>query len=423
MIFDATILLSWNNKDSLRSGAFFVAKNIFERLQESPYFNISLYFDVNDMDFFLANSSIFSNPCINDFNNPLWKFFLSVNKKMWALHKRFFNHSFLRKPFALGIVTSKKILKLIKPINQKMVLDSQVYFSPLYSVPKKIKKQKNLCCFTMLYDTIPFLIPEDCGAAWTKELKKIICNVRENDFFICDSYNSFLDFNKMNSKISSENTFVAHLAAANEFREGKNEIARDELLKKYGIPKGKKFVFCLSSVSPRKNFNRIIRTFLTFVESSHIEDLVVVASGAGSKEVLANLKDQQIYKKEWIDSVAYPTGYISDEEKVILYQHAEWFVYTSQYEGFGLPPLEAMQCGCPVITSNNSSLPEVVGDAGVMIDWDSDEQHVEAYKSLYENRQLRETLKTKGLRQAEKFAWDKTVLLIEQAIQNKVHQG
>ena len=69
-------------------------------------------------------------------------------------------------------------------------------------------------------------------------------------------------------------------------------------------------------------------------------------------------------------------AYIDDEDLAPLYSGAEWFVFTSQYEGFGLPPLEAMACGCPVIASNNSSLPEVVGDAGIMIDWDSDEQHI-----------------------------------------------
>ena len=416
MIFDATILLNWNNKSCLRSGVFFVAKNIYERLRNNPSFNICLYFDVSNMDYFLANSSVFDDPIINDFDNLLW----GINKKMWALHRRFFEHSFLRKPFALGIVVTQKILKAIKPINQKKVMESQVYFSPLYSVPRKIRKQKHLHCFTMLYDAIPFLIPEDCGAAWTRELKKIVYSAKKNDFFICDSHNSFLDFNKINPNISSKNTFIAHLAAADEFCEGKNENLRDELLKKYGIPKEKKYVFCLSSVSPRKNFNRIIRTFLAFVETNHVDDLVIVVSGAGSKDELANLKKQQVYKKEWIDAIVYPTGYISDEEKVVLYQHAEWFVYTSRYEGFGLPPLEAMQCGCPVITSNNSSLPEVVGDAAIMIDWDSDEQHIDAYGRLYENKQLRDALKTKGLNQAAKFDWDKTVSLIEQAIKSKV---
>lgn len=69
--------------------------------------------------------------------------------------------------------------------------------------------------------------------------------------------------------------------------------------------------------------------------------------------------------------------------RIYLIYIAEWFVYTSQYEGFGLPPLEAIACGCPVIVSNNSSLPEVVGDSCIMIDYDSDEQHIEAYEKYY----------------------------------------
>ena len=92
-----------------------------------------------------------------------------------------------------------------------------------------------------------------------------------------------------------------------------------------------------------------------------------------------------------------------------MYSNAEWFVYTSQYEGFGLPPLEAMQCGCPVITSNNSSLPEVVGDAGIMIDWDSDEQHIEAYEKYYFSDELKKNNSKKGLERAKSFSWKKTV--------------
>lgn len=105
-------------------------------------------------------------------------------------------------------------------------------------------------------------------------------------------------------------------------------------------------------------------------------------------------------------------GYIDDADLAALYSGAEWFVYTSQYEGFGLPPLEAMQCGCPVITSNNSSLPEVVGDAGIMIDWDSDDQHIAAYENYYNNPKLREDMRARGLARAKQFSWDKTADLI-----------
>ncbi|MFQ6726808.1 MAG: glycosyltransferase, partial [Alphaproteobacteria bacterium] len=83
-----------------------------------------------------------------------------------------------------------------------------------------------------------------------------------------------------------------------------------------------------------------------------------------------------------------------------------------QYEGFGMPPLEAMKCGCPVITSNNSSLPEVVGDAGIMIDWDSDEQHITAYEKYYFDKKYRDSMAKKGLERSKQFSWDKTVDII-----------
>ena len=102
-------------------------------------------------------------------------------------------------------------------------------------------------------------------------------------------------------------------------------------------------------------------------------------------------------------------GYVDDEDLPIFYSFAQWFVFTSQYEGFGLPPLEAMQCGCPVITSNTSSLPEVVGDAGIMIDWDNDNQHVAAYEKYYFDEKLRMLNSKKGLQRAKLFSWNKTV--------------
>ena len=420
VIFDATVLLNWRETGSVRSGSFFVAQNIYEGFRNNPNVNLFLYFDLKNVNSFLMNSTVFSEPIVNDFDNLFWKIFLKINKKMRFYHKKWYNYALLRMPFALGILLSQNFLQRNKKVKQLVVSQCQVFFSPLFSIPQVIKKQKNLLFFTMLYDTIPFWKSEDCGKEWTNELKKIVNNVGERDFFVCDSFNSFLDFNKINPKISSGNTTVTLLAADDKFCEGKEESLLDNLMQKYNLPKGKRYAFCLSSVSPRKNFKRMIESFLVFVKKNNIQDMIFIVSGSGSKEFISKMQKEKPEEKMLIDSVLFSTGYISDEEKVLLYQHAEWFVYTSQYEGFGLPPLEAMQCGCPVITSNNSSLPEVVGDAGIMIDWDSGEQHVGAYEKYYFDKELRKKNSRKGLDRAKFFSWKKCVDGIIESMTEKI---
>ena len=158
-------------------------------------------------------------------------------------------------------------------------------------------------------------------------------------------------------------------------------------------------------MEPRKNLIRAVKTFLIFLKKNHIEDIVWVMGGSAWNSFT------EAFRKEglaWNSDVIIRAGYVDDEDLPALYSNAEWFVYTSQYEGFGLPPLEAMQCGCPVITSNNSSLPEVVGDAGLLIDWDSDEQHIEAYEKYYFDDEIRKEKSLKGLERASLFSWKKT---------------
>ena len=102
------------------------------------------------------------------------------------------------------------------------------------------------------------------------------------------------------------------------------------------------------------------------------------------------------------------TDYVSDEYLVKLYNAADLFVYPSLYEGFGLPPLEAMACGCPVITSNTSSLPEVVGDAGIMIDPNDIDGLTESMHKILTDKELREEMSKKSLERAKYVQLEKT---------------
>ena len=187
------------------------------------------------------------------------------------------------------------------------------------------------------------------------------------------------------------------------------EEKKKELTKsKYGIPLEKRYVFSLCTLEPRKNLIRAVKSFIRFAEKNSVGDMIFALGGPAWKDFEKQLESDAdisgLYSKYvvWI-------GYVDDDDLPVLYSNAEWFVYTSQYEGFGLPPLEAMQCGCPVITSNNSSLPEVVGDAGIMIDWDSDDQHIKAYEEYYFDERLRKDNIRKGLQRSKSFSWTKTI--------------
>ena len=109
--------------------------------------------------------------------------------------------------------------------------------------------------------------------------------------------------------------------------------------------------------------------------------------------------------KQYDKSKIILTGYIKDEDLPKLYSNALMFIYPSLYEGFGLPVLEAMKCGCPVITSNTSSLPEVIGNAGIKINPESDEEMIQAYEKFYYDNFFRELCSERGQIRAKDFTW------------------
>ncbi len=114
-----------------------------------------------------------------------------------------------------------------------------------------------------------------------------------------------------------------------------------------------------------------------------------------------------LIKKLGLEKEVVFTGFVSEEELPKWYNAADLFIYPCLYAGFGLPPLEAMACGTPVITSNLTSLPEVVGDAGIMINPYDKKQLVEAIHRVLTDENLRENLIKKGLQKAKDFSWDK----------------
>lgn len=171
---------------------------------------------------------------------------------------------------------------------------------------------------------------------------------------------------------------------------------------KYDLPK--KYMLYLGTLEPRKNIIGIIKAFEIFKKNfpKNEEKLVIAGSKGWLYEEIFRTAGKSLFKSDIIFS-----GFIDDKDKAILYNLSNLFVFPSFYEGFGFPPLEAMAQGVPVITSDCSSFPEVVGDAAIMVNPYSSTQLAEAMAEILFNNELREKLIKKGLLRAKKFSWEK----------------
>ena len=165
---------------------------------------------------------------------------------------------------------------------------------------------------------------------------------------------------------------------------------------------GAPYILFVGTIQPRKNLVRLIEAFSKLQARDQVLNLVIAGKvGWMYEEILAAPKKFGVGKR-----VKF-LGYVSDEELASLYQNALFFVLPSLCEGFGLPVLEAMRFGCPVIASKAGALPEVVGDAGLLVDPYKVEEIAGAMKLMIKNSDLREALREKGFHQVRKFSWQK----------------
>lgn len=173
-----------------------------------------------------------------------------------------------------------------------------------------------------------------------------------------------------------------------------------QVRQRFGI--AREFLLAVGSLQPRKNLERLIRTYarLRREQPDFAPQLVIV----GRKLWLAESIFAEVSRQPWASDVIL-TGYVGDDDLPALYRTASAFVYPSLFEGFGLPPLEAMACGTPVITSNISSLPEVAGSAALLIDPLNEQELAAALQRILNDQPLRARLRAEGVRQAAKFTW------------------
>ncbi|SFM12825.1 Glycosyltransferase involved in cell wall bisynthesis [Paenibacillus sp. 1_12] len=227
------------------------------------------------------------------------------------------------------------------------------------------------------------------------------------DHIITDSWQSKLDIiNLLN--IAEEKIDVVHLAADENFRFVSNSAP---VLSKYQIPD--KYILFVGTLEPRKNLLGLLQSYLLLKRKYDCPEKLVIVGAKGWK---FNPIFDWVRENKLEDEVVF-TGFIEDEDLPAIYSAATVFVMPSVYEGFGLPLLEAMQCGTPVIASNISSLPEIVGEAGLLIDPHDHSAWAEEIHQIVSNSAKRELYSKLGLERSKQFTWKQTAIETKQIYQ------
>jgi glycosyltransferase involved in cell wall biosynthesis len=414
LLFDGTRIVE-DLESNNHNGIFFVSFNLLKTFLARENYNITLYLARR----FYSKSRYIAKKIIPEQTKIitiLEKSEFEKNIKKHRYNLQITSNLFKKILFYLKILKNKLRLVQYKYFNDNMKALKKIdaFFSPVYNIPAEIRKHPHIKRFLLIHDIIPLLNLE----CYNKDqfghdyFLYDIFEKLDNDYYFFVSESSkrdFMIFTK--NQIDEKKLLVTYIATANNFYPQYDSEKISLVLKKYGVDFtiNNKYIFSFCSLEPRKNILFTIGCFIKFIEKNKINDFYFfLGGGTWSNFEPEYNKNIKFINDSYKDKVVR-LGYIEDADVNILYSNALFFAYISKYEGFGMPPLEAMQAGTPVITSNNSSLPEVVGNSAIMIDCENEQQCIKAFEDLYYNNDLRNIYIKKGIERAKLFTWEKTV--------------
>lgn len=291
---------------------------------------------------------------------------------------------------------------------------AQVLHVPTFRIPFRTA----MPVVATIFDVIPLLYPE---------LFRLRDRIIINRYFrLCRQHAAYILTISEQTRhdlaerlnIDKRRIITTHLAAAPVFKPV-GRAAITSVRARYKL--GEHYILSVGTLEPRKNTVRVLHMFAALRKQRAIPHQLVLVGQAG-------WRDDPIYttiRQLGLEDVVSRPGFVPPEDLPALYAGAAVFVYPSLYEGFGIPPLEAMACGCPVITSNTSSLPEVVGDAAITVDPYDTRALMHATAQILTNRAYADELRARGFAQAQRFSWERcaqaTVDVYQQAMSNPRH--
>lgn len=282
-----------------------------------------------------------------------------------------------------------------------------------YHVPPGVSGKKIATVHDMCYKAFPDTVRFKTKIMLAMSLKK---SCKRADKIITDSQFSKNEIIKYLHIDPDQIIVVPCGVDCVNFRPNTDKQKADEVKQKHNITRS--YFFYLGTLEPRKNIERFIKAYALLKQKKADIPLLVLS---GRKGWMYESIFQLVLQLQLQNDVIF-TGYVEDKEAPILLSDAVAFIFPSLYEGFGMPPLEAMACGTPVLTSNSSSLPEVVGDAAILVDPYSVDQIAAGMERLATDSDLRKELSKKGLERAKQFTWERSATMLMAIYQSLVEE-
>jgi glycosyltransferase involved in cell wall biosynthesis len=397
MCFYADIFANAVLSNTSRTGVYFVSLKLLEQFGADDQFRVELLFTEN-----------ITQDVLHKINNNVL-----LNKYPFVFSNRILN-------FNGGVKIKNPKLDL-----SKYDLCFSTYGGEMSSTLFNTNQ------FGVLHDTIPLLMSKgisydlnDRNNFYTLHKK----NLNKNTTYFCVSESCRSDFiHYFPDNLDPNKMHVVHLAPTlTNIQLNKKDNVKN-IINKYclDINSLKKYILSLCTVETRKNIIFTLRSFVKFIKTYHIEDLHFLVAGceSGNRDEADRLENE-------IKSISNDThgkvirmGYIDDNDLSTLFRNSLAFTYISNYEGFGIPPLDAMVCGTPVIASATSSLPEVLDNAAIMIQPDDEEMCIKSFYDLYFYNEYRNKIVEYGKKYVQKYSWQKTASKIKIKMIERFHSN
>lgn len=273
----------------------------------------------------------------------------------------------------------------------------EVFYSPDFALPPTMGSTKTLLT---VHDLSFMHHPDAFVPSLQRYLERVVPrSIDRADLVLADSAHTRADLTTL-FDVPPEDVKVIYPGVDSRFQPKPEPGERRRLGERYGIG-NEPYVLSVGTLQPRKNYLRLVEGFIQFQAETGVTAHLLIAGGRGW------LYDAILAEAQRHESVRL-LGFVEDNDLPALYRGASLFAFTSLYEGFGLPVLEAMACGTPVVCSNTSSLPEVAGDSALLVDPENPDELTEAMIRAFGEEELREEMSDRGLAQAAGFTWGRS---------------